>query len=666
MIILYMIIKSDDIIKYIIEFNKNYSIKLYDKVINYFKNYEIKNIINENENELLGIIIYLFLNKDKYKVGIIVNSSPNKNTVYRHLKMSNSIFGNFIYSLKSNNFIINNNFNTENNINKENNIYICINTKKVKNENYSIIPNNMNLSSLTQLFGIENINILKYININRCIELKKTIEGKNSEHEMENYKKIFENNNEYEKYTSVVLSSMVLYIIGTTTAQDVDPMIYNVMDNKEINKITNKMSNNKIDFILLNKNNVWYWEKTKSFAYWMTYAISDEWVKSCGASSIEDIFFNTKYHFYMNEVKFISLDLQISRLFKRNSAISYVDLYALKKFNYPEMNLKCEISPLQKRSGKILFIDKDAYNKMIDQIKRYLYLWHKINVTINNLKKTFIYKEATPYNKYLKNTNTSNIFNNLRQYHQYIKSYYLEKYCKNCKILLDVGSAHLKSLKFWKKYNIQHIIALEPSKDLYNTGLKIIKKDSFAQKKITYIRAVGEKNWISGNAGLNKNSKKLLMNLKKTKVNCITFEFSLHYMIYNINTLIKNIKNMSNKNTYIIIHCLNGDLIEKKLFISNKISVYKDNMEVFYIKKKYKDSDINKKIDIYFRGAQGLNNIVSEYIINPTKLIDIFIKNDFKMIEFTKFLDHNFLNYNLQKYEYEVSSLYLTYVFCKN
>jgi len=655
-------LKSKDIIKDIIEFNKNYSIKFYNNVIKYFKNNEIKNLINENEYELIGIIIYLFLNSSKYQVGIKINSKPSKNTFYRHIIMNNKILENFIYLLISNKFIINDLIEK----NEKNDIYICINSSRFKKNNYNIIPNNINLCSLTQLFGIENINIAKYINISRYMNLKKTNGGKNSEYEIKNYKKILSNSNEYEKYCYVILSSMVLYIIGTTTANDIDPMIYNVMDNKEINKTANKMGNNNIDYILLNKNNIWYWEKTKSYAYWMTYAISQEWVKSVGATSIEEIFFNTKYHFYFNEIKFTSLELEISRLFKRNSPYSYVDLYALKKFNYPELKINCEISHLRKRSGKISYIDKKKYDEYIFKIKKYLYLWYKIKVTVNKLKNIFKYIETNPYNKYIKNVNRFNIFNNLRKYHQYIKSYYLEKYCKNINILLDIGSAHLKSLKFWKKYNIKNIIAIEPSEDLYKSGLKIIEKNKFAKDRIIYIRALGEKNWISGNASLNINSKKLLVDLKNIKVDCITFEFSLHYMIYDINTLMKNINDVSKKNTYVIIHCLNGNFIEQSLINNEKISVYNNNEEVFYIKKKYINSDINKKIDVYFKGAQGLNNIVTEYVINTEELINIFIKNNFRIVEFTKFLDHNFLNFNLEKYEYEVSNMYVTYVFCKN
>ena len=660
-----MIIKSENIIKSIKKFNEFYSIKLLNNVINYFENYQIKNIINENDYELMGIIIYLFLNKTKYNIGIKINSIPNENTIYRQLIMNNKILKNFFYSLYSNNFIINYDLIKKS---RENNIYICISSKNLKNT-YSIIPENINLASLTQLFGIENINILNYINIERCLNLKQTNEGKNSEHQMDIYKKVLSKNNEYEKYCNVVLSSMVLYVIGTTTALDIDTMVYNVMDNKKVDNITNKMIDNKIDFMLLNKNNIWYWVPKKSPkklpAYWMTGAISEEWVKSVGASSIDDLFFNSKYFFYFNEIKFISIELQISRLVKRNSPFAYVDLYALKKFNYSELNLKCLMPQLRKRSGKIIYINKDTYKKTIEIIKRKLYEWYKINISIEELENTFMYCEINPYNKYLKNVNTGNLFNNLRKYHQYIKSYYLEKYCKNIDILLDVGSAHLKSLRFWKKYNIKHIISIEPSKELYNSGLKIMQKNDFAKKRIKYIRAVGEKDWISGNAGLNNDSKKMLINLKNIKIDAITFEFTVHYMIHNIETLMKNINNLSKKNTYVIIHCINGGLIQTSKFEDNKISVYYNNQEVFYIEKKYKDTDINKKIDIYFKGAQGLNNVVTEYVVDPTYLINKFIENKFKLIEFTKFLEHDTSNFNLQEYEYKVSNMYVTYVFCK-
>lgn len=661
-----MLFKKENIIKNIKEFNNFYNISFYKDIIDYFNKIKLNNLIKENEYELIGYIIYLFLNPNKYNLGIKINSKPNKNSIYRHIQLNNIELNNLLYTLSSNFFFFNSKSTSySQNINKHD-IYICIDSKRLKNTNYDSVPSRIDLSSLTQMFGIENFNIIKYINLPRFQKLSKTNEGINSLTQLNNYINLIKNNSEYEQYSCCVLSSMILFIIGTTTALDIDPMIYNTMNNKDINNLSQKMGKEDIDYIELNKDNVWYSEKSKSYAYWMTYAISIEWPQSVGASCIEDIFFNPKYHFYMYGIKFISLDLQIERLLKRNSPIAYVDLYVLKLYNKPDLKLPCNISKVQSRVGKTVYIDQESYNKIITKIQYYLGLWHNINIEVNELKKIFIYCETLPYNKYTKKVNTQGLFLNLRKFHQYIKEYFLEKYCNNCKLLVDVGSGHLKNLRFWKKYNIEKIIALEPSKDFYNWGLKKQKDNIFARERITFIRAVGEKNWLSGNAGLNNNSKKLLTNLKNIKACCITFEFSIHYMIYKIETLMKNILSISQKNTKVIIHTLNGDFIKTLLSTSDKYSVFKNNDEVFYIEKKYKETDCFKKVNIYFKGAQGLNNIVTEYIVESKILIDIFFKNDYKLLEFTKFLDHNIEEFKLDEYEFNVSNLYLSYVFCKN
>lgn len=204
---------------------------------------------------------------------------------------------------------------------------------------------------------------------------------------------------------------------------------------------------------------------------------------------------------------------------------------------------------------------------------------------------------------------------------------------------------------------------MEPSESLYKSGVAFQKKNIFAKKNIIYLQSVGNRNWLSGNSGLNNKSKEILKKLKGVKANCITFEFTIHYMIHKINTLMKNITNFSKKDTKVIIHCLNGELILNLLKNNNKFSIYNNDNLVFFIKKKFKINDTFKKIDIYFKGGQGLDNVVSEYIVEPNKIIDTFINNGFELIEFTKFMENNPLKFGLQKYELQVSNLYTTYVF---
>jgi hypothetical protein len=153
------------------------------------------------------------------------------------------------------------------------------------------------------------------------------------------------------------------------------------------------------------------------------------------------------------------------------------------------------------------------------------------------------------------------------------------------------------------------------------------------------------------------------MEIANIKVDSITFEFTIHYMIYNDNILLKNIQRVSKKGTKIIIHCLNGELIYKLLKDTDKIIVHKNKEEVFYIQKKYNDTDKFKKISVFFKNVQGLDNIVDEYLVMNESLINIFIKYNYKLLEYVKFIENYDDKFNLEEYELDISKLYITYIF---
>ena len=228
---------NEKIINSIKKFNKFYKINYYYEVIKYFKKNKLDFQIKENQLELSGIIIYLFIHKINF--GIKFNKPKNK--YFRKLILNELQIKNFVYCLKSNNFIINNKINTSE-------LYVVIN-----GDNYDILPKKINLCNIIQLFGIENINILNYINVNHFYKLFESKEGKFSRNELKRYVNLLKSNNQYQQFSSIILSSMVLFVIGCTTAEDVDIMIYNKMDNKEIREITNQMGDNNLDPRILKK-----------------------------------------------------------------------------------------------------------------------------------------------------------------------------------------------------------------------------------------------------------------------------------------------------------------------------------------------------------------------------------------------------------------------------
>lgn len=605
--------------------------------------------------EINSFIKFFNENREDYNFYIYVNKDPPKkisnDSIYINKKLSMKELRNLFYYLNYDDF-------ETKKIKIEDNNSLIVSATQNNSTSYSARIKNKNLSSITTFFGIENYNILKHVNSDRIEELSQTELGKRSLKQLDKYRAELNNleNSDDEKYF-MILSSMVLFAIGTTTAMDVDPIIYNKQGNKNIIKVSKNMEKKYIDLIILNKNNCWYCAKTQKEEQWLSTEISEKWISKVGAKDIKDIFTDSKHHFYFRGFKFISIKLQLERLEKRNRATAYADLIAYKLFNNNSYQIQC-VLPYKFQQNKISIYNNKTYNDLIEKIKCYLEEWHSLHFSIKKLKN--LIKLCEGYDKYKVDVKTKGLFMDLRKYHQFIKSYYLYKYCKNCNSLIDVGSASLKSLKFWDKTNIKYIVALEPSEDLFNTGLLKLKKYE-GNKEIVYINSVGEKFWDNGDAGFgNKNIKKLI-SIKNKKFDCITFEFTIHYMTYNYPTLMKNIDNHSKKGTTVIIHCMDGDLVNK--FTNNKHKTYQVflNKKLVYSVHKIK----NNRIKVYLKGAQGLDNVVEESIVNPKQLISEFEKKNFVLDRKENFMEHNPEKFKMKIYEMEVSKLYMTYVFKK-
>ncbi len=322
-------------------------------------------------------------------------------------------------------------------------------------------------------------------------------------------------------------------------------------------------------------------------------------------------------------------------------------------------------------------IDYRYYKTFIEKLTKY------VNEKNQNKVKSLKMCNVNPYNKYLKKVDPEGLFFGLRNYHKNIKSNYIHKYAKYTPLLVDVGSSQLKSLPFWKSAFVKKVIAMEPSKELFDKGIQILKRDFYGKKHVTFLQGVGEKSWVSGAGGLNDFSSNYLkdMIIKGLKANIITFEFTFHYMIYNMKILMENIKSISQSGTKVIIHCINGDFLmnvfkEKPIYEVTKSDLGENNI-VFYAKQKVKNTSKSKsktsstskpllplnEVDIYFRGAQGLNNIVTEYLVIKDDIVSVFEKYGFKLLEFLPFSEQNYKEFNLEEYEFNVSKIYTTYVF---
>jgi len=278
------------------------------------------------------------------------------------------------------------------------------------------------------------------------------------------------------------------------------------------------------------------------------------------------------------------------------------------------------------------------------------------------------------YNKY--NVKKSSdirkkLFPNLSTYHYESRSKYLYRNCNKCESLLDVGSGPLKNIRNWKKNNIKEVYAIEPSEEYYNLGLSKIEdlKDTYIDINIYW--GIGDLNWSTGRAGLDEENKKNFKKDFKNKIfNCITFDFSIHYMIHNYKQLLKNIDKHSTKGTRLLIYALDGEYLYNFFKNHDKYTINKNNEKIFEIEKKYDSKETknstNLKVSVYQKGVHGLDNSPIENLVIPSVLIDnlktinFYIINKKKMPHINEKMSSKLLNY-----ERKISFLYNAYVFEK-
>lgn len=183
----------------------------------------------------------------------------------------------------------------------------------------------------------------------------------------------------------MLFSSVILYLIGHRSMNDLDLYVHNV--STEIEEKLNEFNNNQIydyiDFKVKGTNN-WpiYWNK------WL-----DEWSNKCGAKYFEEILANPKYHLYFLGIKIISLDCDVIRRLERNRPRAYADLIALRKrYQYkifippiPEITYKYE-SVIDKSDEIKISIQTDI-PKFINTIIYALQTRYRMKFTSDEIRK---------------------------------------------------------------------------------------------------------------------------------------------------------------------------------------------------------------------------------------------------------------------------------------
>lgn len=631
---------------------KNPKLTFYGKCLDFINNYKfeddmVKNVTRD-EYLLESLRITLCYDLDKYHV-YLYNKRKDKCTNYK-LNLREDIHKKFVHHLlciSNDNDILSLAKTYEDVTIEYQFIIISKSPAKFKNKVHEL----KNLYEIGRyIFGLEIFDILKYQRLDR---IKNFIE--NDHDGMEKYKRL----NMLNKYLKtfdwqtrermIIFSGTVLETIGLTYTRDVDLMIIDEhMDLKKVKQIFNKFSNHSeldVEPLILAGDENWYTQESqhhehshepniKSNSYkkiWLTIMMP----RIVGAENIFEIISNPKYNYGFCGLKISSLDMNVGRFLSRSNTNSFTDFIMMKKINGYDFGKSLCIPNMTIRQGKIIVFDDKKIQDMYKDIQKKLISYYNQRMEVDDIKHTLQKCNANAYDIYkgiqMHDPDTGLI----KRFHLDVKQQIFSKYCKNVDYLLDIGSGQLTDTRFWNIVGIKHVIGIEPSLNSIKNGLK--KLESYhIDTDIDIINGLGDDIW--------KNDKKYNP-IFEHKYDVITFQFMIHYMIKNIDDVLNNIKQVANPHAKIIITCMDGAKIHKKIHENKILEVRNKEEPIFAVIPMYDYKLVslpdNNQSVVYFKGAYGVASGSVEPLVNIEKLISIFKEHNIKLVEIKPFLEYN-------------------------
>lgn len=538
-----------------------------------------------------------------------------------------------------------------------NNVFIVISNKPKKfKKNVYELKNLYEVGGY--VFGVDIMNVLKYQRLDRIINfIKKGGESLKIYELLDEYYTLLKSLTWQERDRILVHSGVVWQALGLTYTRDIDIIVLaENKDKKNAQDINKKFNdyNKEIDAAVLADNGYYYTEGEKLYKYkalWFTHILPS----LSGANDIFEVIANPSYNFMFMGVKFASLDMNIKKSLSRSNINGITDLIMFEKLNGYKLGDNLCIPNMTIRQGKLVVFDEKMIDYIIKTVQKKVKEYYDYNISMDELQTIVKKCNLQSYNIY----KGKNIYDPdtsiIKKFHLDVKEQIFNKYCKDIDYLLDIGSGQLTDAQYWNKAGVKNVVGVEPSVNSIKKGMERLEK--FGTKtKINLINGVGDTDWTADSK---------YDQIFTHKYDAITFQFTLHYMMYNIDVVIKNIAKVSKDKTKIIVNCMDGELIHNELQKSGRIEVRNDQEPIFAIVPMYsyrQKSIPSDKSDVlvYFKGAYGVASGSIEPLIDIQLLIKKFSDNGYDLLEMKKFLDYNSNNKNKMSYIQKRVSYYYT------
>jgi hypothetical protein len=479
-------------------------------------------------------------------------------------------------------------------------------------------------SSLNLFLGIEALNFLHHQNLDRFVNYMKS-----TKKEIIASTKIFtdtynlfknldqDRTNPHKKNISqriIMYSGFVSLTLGTSYTSDADIIFWaKGLDKTEIEYMNNLVQQNDI------------------FDYSVYF--SDDQLKE---SYIGEIVADPELHYYFMGIKIINVQSYINRLYKRASAVSYVDILMLNEIN--NYNIKPCIPVITFKDKAIVFTE-ERIQKLLREIQRLLKSWHYRDYSYDRLKKIFtVCEDYIMDPPFYREIVSNDLTEPIDQIHhsatlELINKYFLPIDNKKTNILIIDDSR-----EFPRFYPIQghdfRIVVSEPEPRLSSKTQKYISMAE--EKKITDFSI------IPGDLSQSGEGERIIKNNQlQEKFKYILFNHTIGmYFDNSIDEVVKNISTLCCIDALIIVPYIDGEMLKNKMHGSDRYEIVKktkyDPIHQFGVYQ-YNKSD-RQKIVIYLAdtpryGSGVVQSMITYDFIKMTFSDNFDVINDGLMID---------------------------------
>lgn len=279
-------------------------------------------------------------------------------------------------------------------------------------------------------------------------------------------------------------------------------------------------------------------------------------------------------------------------------------------------------------------------------------IWNNIN---NPIEKETLFK--------FKNisSNSDFFFERMRRFHNKVKEYLYNKYCKDTEYLLELCSGKGGDLHKWIHNDIKNVHGYDISEK------NITECNRRVQQLRTKSPIVNNYNFFKLDL-TRSDSYEIIYKNNPDLFNIICCQFGIHYFFESeryFNNILEILDKTLINNGYFIVTFMDDEMINK-LFNNKNMCYYEKDNEILYLLEKENISGIyGNKLNITLNGNNILGEGSEEWIINFNNFKQMMQSNGYKCIESDIFQNLYDKSFELQDFEFDISFLNRYCVFQK-